>query len=103
MDQDSTHPYEAGLGKNAANFVPLSPIAFLLRSAAVYPQDVAARLGVAEQMASFLPLRVGTLIRFIREAFVARLAADRDGDTPAEHIASALEEVSVDLAELEPA
>jgi hypothetical protein len=48
-----------------------------VRSAAVYPQDVAARLGVAEQLRSFLPLRVGTLIRFIREAFGARLAADR--------------------------
>jgi hypothetical protein len=46
-----------------------------VRSAAVYPQDVAARLGVFEQMRSFLPLRVGTLIRFIREAFAARLAA----------------------------
>jgi fatty-acyl-CoA synthase len=41
MSQDSTHPYEAGLGKNPANFVPLSPIAFLLRSAAVYPQRTA--------------------------------------------------------------
>jgi hypothetical protein len=48
-----------------------------VRSAAVYPQDVAARLGVVEQMSSFLPLRVGTLIRFIREAFNARLAADQ--------------------------
>src|SRR6266481_9557397 len=48
-----------------------------VRSAAVYPQDVAARLGVVEQMRSFLPLRVGTLIRFIREAFNARLAADQ--------------------------
>jgi len=48
-----------------------------VRSAAVYPQDVAARLGVVEQMVSFLPLRVGTLIRFIREAFAARLAADQ--------------------------
>ncbi len=48
-----------------------------VRSAAVYPQDVAARLGVSEQLRSFLPLRVGTLIRFIREAFGARLAADR--------------------------
>jgi hypothetical protein len=48
-----------------------------VRSAAVYPQDVAARLGVIEQMASFLPLRVGTLIRFIREAFAARLALDQ--------------------------
>ena len=48
-----------------------------VRSAAVYPQDVAARLGVVEQMMSFLPWRVGTLIRFIREAFNARLAADQ--------------------------
>jgi hypothetical protein len=48
-----------------------------VRSAAVYPQDVAARLGVVEQMRWFLPLRLGTLIRFIREAFVARLAADQ--------------------------
>jgi hypothetical protein len=48
-----------------------------VRSAAVYPLDVLARLGVAEQMSSFLPLRVGTLIRFIREAFNARLAADQ--------------------------
>src|SRR5712671_5660144 len=48
-----------------------------VRSAAVYPQDVVARLGAVEQLVSFLPLRVGTLIRFIREAFAARLAADQ--------------------------
>lgn len=48
-----------------------------VRSAAVYPQDVAARLGVFEQMTSFLPLRIGTLIRFIREAFNARLASSQ--------------------------
>ena len=41
VSQDSIHPYEAGLDKNAANFVPLSPIAFLLRSAAVYPNRIA--------------------------------------------------------------
>jgi hypothetical protein len=35
-------------------------------------------MGVAGQMATFLPLRLGTLIRFIREAFQARLAADQD-------------------------
>ncbi|HWD60280.1 MAG TPA: acyl-CoA synthetase [Stellaceae bacterium] len=34
------NPYEIGLDKNAANFVPLSPIGFLLRSAAVYPRRV---------------------------------------------------------------
>jgi hypothetical protein len=48
-----------------------------VHSAAVYPQDVAARLSVVEQMVSYLPLRVGTLIRFIREAFAARLAVDQ--------------------------
>src|SRR5947208_6554909 len=61
--------------------VVVSVVPFLfnegVRSAAVYPQDVAARLGVVEQMMTFLPLRVGTLIRFIREAFAARLAADQ--------------------------
>jgi hypothetical protein len=49
-----------------------------VRSAAIYPLDVAARLSVADQMASFLPLRIGTLIRFVREAFTSRLAADQD-------------------------
>jgi fatty-acyl-CoA synthase len=33
-------PYDTGLDKNAANFVPLSPIGFLRRSAGVYPQRV---------------------------------------------------------------
>jgi fatty-acyl-CoA synthase len=33
----STSPYEAGLDKNAANYVPLTPIGFLVRSASVYP------------------------------------------------------------------
>src|SRR4051794_32088243 len=51
-----------------------------VRSAAVYPPDVAARLGVPQQISAFLPLRVGTLIRYIREAFYARLAADRHVD-----------------------
>ena len=32
--------YEIGLGKNAANYVPLSPIGFLRRSAAVYPDRI---------------------------------------------------------------
>src|SRR3954447_6561713 len=74
--------------KNAQVVVSVAPFLFNegVRSAAVYPQDVAARLGVFEQMTSFLPLRVGTLIRFIREAFAARLAADQhvaDGAPPA--------------------
>jgi hypothetical protein len=65
--------------KNAQVVVSVAPFLFNegVRSAAVYPQDVAARLGVFEQMISFLPLRVGTLIRFIREAFNARLSAEQ--------------------------
>jgi fatty-acyl-CoA synthase len=38
MNDESANPFEAGLGKNAANFVPLSPIGFLLRTASVYPE-----------------------------------------------------------------
>jgi hypothetical protein len=74
--------------RNAQVVVSVAPFLFNegVRSAAVYPQDVAARLGVFEQMTSFLPLRVGTLIRFIREAFNARLSAEQhvaDGPQPA--------------------
>src|SRR4051812_48022672 len=68
--------------KNAEVVVSVAPFLFNegVRSAAVYPQDVAARLSVATQMTAFLPLRVGTLIRYIREAFHARLAADQHVD-----------------------
>jgi hypothetical protein len=74
--------------RNAQLVVSVAPFLFNegVRSAAVYPQDVAARLGVFEQMVSFLPLRVGTLIRYIREAFNARLTAGQhvaDGAPPA--------------------
>jgi long-subunit acyl-CoA synthetase (AMP-forming) len=31
------HPFETDLDKNAANYVPLSPISFLARTAAVFP------------------------------------------------------------------
>src|SRR5712691_7947034 len=37
----ASSPYETGLDKNRANFVALSPIGFLLRSAAVYPDRTA--------------------------------------------------------------
>jgi fatty-acyl-CoA synthase len=39
------NPYEAGLGKNPANYAALTPISFLLRSAAVYPQRLAVAYG----------------------------------------------------------
>src|SRR3954449_940941 len=65
--------------KDAQVVVSVAPFLFNegVRSAAVYPQDVAVRLGVFGQMTSFLPLRLGTLIRFIREAFNARLVAEQ--------------------------
>src|SRR4051794_27394140 len=34
------NPYETGLDQNAANYVPLSPIGFLRRSASVYPNRI---------------------------------------------------------------
>src|SRR4051794_31937594 len=37
MDRDTANPYETGLDKNPANYVPLSPIGFLRRSAQIYP------------------------------------------------------------------
>jgi fatty-acyl-CoA synthase len=41
----ATNPYEVGLDKNAANFTPLTPIGFLLRSASVYPNRLAVVYG----------------------------------------------------------
>jgi fatty-acyl-CoA synthase len=45
MTPAEANPYEAGLDKNAANYVPLTPIGFLLRSAAVYPDRLAVAHG----------------------------------------------------------
>lgn len=36
-----TNPYELGLDKNPANFVPLSPLTFMERAASVYPNCIA--------------------------------------------------------------
>src|ERR1700740_549224 len=41
----STNPYDIGLEKNAANYVPLSPIGFLVRSASIYPNRLAVAYG----------------------------------------------------------
>lgn len=55
-----------------------------VKQATAYPQNAFARLGVAQQLTTFLPMRVGTIIRFIREAFASRLTADANlGDTGA--------------------
>ena len=46
-------PFERGLDRNAANFVPLSPVGFVERSATVYPSKVAVRHGRAFTYAQF--------------------------------------------------
>ncbi|MEP6722684.1 MAG: AMP-binding protein, partial [Variovorax sp.] len=44
-----TNPYTMGLDKNAANFVALSPLSFLERSAHVYPDRVALIYGAVRR------------------------------------------------------
>jgi fatty-acyl-CoA synthase len=41
MSKQATHPYENGFDKKAANYVPLTPIGFLLRTASIYPDRLA--------------------------------------------------------------
>jgi hypothetical protein len=88
--------------RNAHVVVSVAPFLFNegVRSAELYPLDVAARLGVAEKMTSFLPLRIGTLIRFIREAFRSQLAAAQDiahiGPPPAGFGSSTIDRVQPD-------
>jgi hypothetical protein len=82
---------EGDVFRNAHVVVSIAPFIFNegVRSAAVYPQDVLPHLGVFTQMASFLPMRVGTLIRFIREAFASRLASEQNvADTAPQPAAS---------------
>ncbi|WP_298258866.1 hypothetical protein [Bradyrhizobium sp.] len=57
-----------------------------VRPAVFNPQDVIARLGVFKQMTTYLPLRAGTLIRFIREAFAARLESRLHTAHPAQSL-----------------
>jgi fatty-acyl-CoA synthase len=45
----SANPYATGLDKNAANFVPLSPLGFLRRTAEIYPQRTAVIYGARRQ------------------------------------------------------
>src|ERR1700736_4804036 len=45
MMAPKSNPYEIGLDKNAANYVPLTPIGFLRRSASVYPDRLAVAYG----------------------------------------------------------
>jgi fatty-acyl-CoA synthase len=44
-----TDPYEFGLDKNSANFVALSPLSFIERTAGVYPDRSAVIYGSRRQ------------------------------------------------------
>jgi hypothetical protein len=82
---------EADLFRSAHVVVSVSPFLFNdgIRQAVFNPQDVVARLGVFEQMKTYLPLRISTLIRFIREAFAARLESQRPAARPVQSLAAA--------------
>ena len=45
----SLNPYEQDLDRNAANFTALSPLSFLARTAAVYPDRLAIVHGALRQ------------------------------------------------------
>ena len=81
---------ESEVFRNAHVVVSVSPFLFNdgIRQAVFNPQDVVARLGVFEQMTTYLPLRVSTLIRFIREAFAARLESELHTARPVQSLAA---------------
>jgi len=81
---------EADLFRKAHVVVSVSPFLFNdgIRQAVFNPQDVVARLGVFGQMATYLPLRAPTLIRFIREAFAARLESEQHTARPVQSLAA---------------
>jgi hypothetical protein len=81
---------DSELFRSAHVVVSVSPFVFNdgIRQAVFNPQDVVARLGVFEQMTTYLPLRVTTLIRFIREAFAARLESEQHAARPVQPLSA---------------
>jgi hypothetical protein len=81
---------ESEVFRNAHVVVSVAPFLFNdgIRQAIFNPQDVVARLGVFGQMTTYLPLRVSTLIRFIREAFAARLESEQHTARPIQSLAA---------------
>ena len=47
--QHQPNHYDIGLEKNAANFVPLSPLSYIERAAHVYPEALAVIYGKRRQ------------------------------------------------------
>ena len=74
---DVSHPFSTGLGRNAANFVPLSPVSFLARAADVYPDKVAVVHGDVRLTYREFAARVGRLASMLAAHGIRR------GDTVA--------------------
>ena len=49
VDQPSNNKYEQGLGKNAANFTPLTPLSFIERTARAFPDHTAVVHGETQR------------------------------------------------------
>jgi fatty-acyl-CoA synthase len=71
------HPFVKGLARNAANFVPLTPVSFLVRSATIWPTRIAVRHGPT----AFTWREVETRCRRFASALAKR--GVRRGDTVA--------------------
>ncbi len=71
------HPFRTGLDRNAANFVPLTPVSFLARAAEVYPDKTAVIHGELEYSYRELGERVRRLASVLSARGVGR------GDTVA--------------------
>ena len=76
--------------RDAHVVVSVAPFLFNdgISRAAFNPPDAIARLGVFRQLTTYLPLRMGTLIRFIREAFAARLESRTHTARPIQSLAA---------------
>ena len=71
------HPYEAGLGPNAANHAPLTPLGFIARAASVAPRHVAVVHGPIRRSWAETYRRCRQLASALRRAGIGR------GDTVA--------------------
>lgn len=71
------HAYDTGLDRNAANYVPLSPLSFLQRAAQVYPERLAVVYGERQTTWKETFIRCRRLASALRERGIGR------GDTVA--------------------
>ena len=72
-----SHPYEQGLGRNPANYTPLTPVSFLAKAARVYPDRIAVVHGSLRRTWRDLYARCRRLAAALADSGVVR------GDTVA--------------------